>query len=339
MPKRWPNVLQPVVDAAESLKTNFYYKKYFEWGLPTRRFVQVNIETNSVCNRTCHFCLFGIKDEVPAIRMPAELYFKIIDQLAEMGYVGRLSLFCINEPLTDKRIYDFIKYASLMLPGCYHVLVSNGDILNRERLDALFDNGLDLLLINSYDEAALERNKIVYEYALDKYPDKILHTDRTIYTDWVSRAGHIQEYAKEPVKGYCDYPNYVLYVKPDGKVLSCCHDFDDQNVMGNLTKQSIKEAWYGEQFTEFRRRLNKGDRGASPLCEQCDHKPDLEYFKWNRNLAKAHGKGVRPILETSGERDMAAAQAIRATYIERENRQRRKSRPVSEQPLKKTAVG
>ncbi|NJN46773.1 MAG: hypothetical protein HC808_10170 [Candidatus Competibacteraceae bacterium] len=265
MSQRWLNTVQRALQQVHALIALFYYRKYFEWGLPTRRFVQVNIETNTVCNRTCHFCLYGIKDEVPANPMSAGLFFKIIDQLAEMKFVGRISLFSTNEPLTDKRIYEFIRYASLMLPSSCHSLVSNGDLLNRERLDRLFDSGLDLLLINSYDEEALKQNRELVEYARSQHPDKILHTDRTVYTDWVSRAGHIEQYGKTLDQGYCDLPNYALYINPKGHVLSCCHDFDSQNQMGDLTRQSVKEAWYGQQFP----RSENGSTKATVACRSC----------------------------------------------------------------------
>lgn len=304
----------------KDLFMQFYYRKYFEWGLPTRQFIQVNIETNTICNRTCHFCLYGIRNYVPANPMLASLFFRIIDQLAEMNFAGRLSLFSTNEPLTDKRIYEFIRYASLMLPDCCHTLVSNGDLLNRERLDRLFESGLDLLLLNSYDDKALPHNQDLYEYAHSQYLGKILHTDRTVYTGWVGRAGHITEYAKLPVKGFCDLPNYALYINPMGKVLSCCHDFDEQNIVGDLTRQTIEQVWNGVEFKTFRRQINQGDRSFSELCNRCDHKPDLDYFRWNEQQPRLSGKGTRWFPRNPDARSLAEALSIKEKYLERENR-------------------
>lgn len=301
---------------------NFYYRKYFEWGFPTRRFIQVNIETNTICNRTCDFCLYGIRSNVPANPMSASLYFKIIDQLAEIHFAGRLSLFSTNEPLTDKRIYEFIRYAVIMLPDCCHTLVSNGDLLDRERLDRLFQNGLDLLLLNSYDDKALQNNNGLYEYTLSQYPGKILHYDRTVYFDWVSRAGHIKQYAKAPVTGFCDLPNYALYINPKGKVLSCCHDFDEENIVGDLTKQTIMQVWYGVEFTKLRKSLNQGDRSISELCKRCDREPDLDQFRWNYQQPRLSGKGVRWFPRKPDANSLAEAQAIKTKYLERENRPR-----------------
>ena len=272
------------------LRTLFYYQRYFEWGLPTRRFAQVNIETISTCTRRCHFCAFGIKEKAPVTRMPADLFFRIVDDLAAMNFDGRFSLFSINEPLMDKRIDAFTRYASLMLPGCYHLMVTNGDLLSIERLDTLMDCGLDHLMINSYDRKALEDRAGIVAYAAATHPGKVTHVDRTTYTDWVSRAGHIKQYAKPPVSGYCDWPNYALYVKPDGKVLACCHDLDGTNTVGDLATQSTREVWYGEAFARLRARLNRGDRSVSALCRQCDHTPDLNYFRDQHLMSYRKGK-------------------------------------------------
>lgn len=322
MQKKWLNILNEMARKVQSTLTIFYYRKYFEWGLPTRRFVQVNIETNTICNRTCHFCLYGIRSKVPANPMSASLFFRIIDQLAEMRFAGRLSLFSTNEPLTDKRIYEFIRYASLMLPNSYHTLVSNGDLLNRERLDKLFASGLDLLLLNSYDDHALQRNYGFYEYALKQYPNKILHTDRTIYDDWDSRAGHIKKYFKTTAQGFCDLPNYALYINPKGRVLSCCHDFDEQNTMGDVNRQTLREIWYGQRFSALRKRLNQGDRSVSELCDGCDRQPDPEYFRWNTTQPKLSGKGASWLPRRPSVADLAEARAIREKYLKRESRPR-----------------
>ncbi|MDS4040690.1 MAG: SPASM domain-containing protein [Candidatus Competibacter sp.] len=327
-------MLKKLTQKFKDLFMLFYYRKYFEWGLPTRQFLQVNIETNTICNRTCHFCLYGIRNDVPANPMSASLFFRIMDQLAEMNFAGRLSLFSTNEPLTDKRIYEFIRYANLMLPDCLHTLVSNGDLLNRERLDRLFESGLDLLLLNSYDEEALQNNRDLYEYAHSRYSGKILHTDRTIYMGWVGRAGHITQYAKSPVKGYCDLPNYALYINPMGKVLSCCHDFDEQNLVGDLTQQTVEQVWHGVEFKTFRRRLNQGDRSYSELCNRCDHEPDLNYFRWNDLQPKLSGKGARWFPRKPDALKLAEAQAIKAKYLERESR----PRPVRMTSMRKTAL-
>jgi radical SAM protein with 4Fe4S-binding SPASM domain len=324
---RQKTITEKMAATAKDLATSLYYQKYFEWGLPTRRFAQVNIETNSNCTRNCHFCMFGIKEEVPSVRMQTDLCFRIIDELASLNFVGRFSLFNINEPLTDKRIYSFVQYAALMLPGCYHVLVTNGDLLTSEKIDALLNPGLDQLFINSYDEDARLRNTSLDEYARGAHPGKVTHVDRTQYTEWVSRAGHVKQYAKPPVAGYCDWPNYALYVKPDGRVLACCHDFDGINLVGNLTEQSVEEVWFGKAFSDLRRRLNQGDRSVSTLCSRCDHKPNLEYFRSNHLSPFVNGKSGWARRPRPSRKARVHAQAIKEALVARGDRMREYGNP------------
>jgi radical SAM protein with 4Fe4S-binding SPASM domain len=317
---QWSRFTEKLKSRVKELATTFYYQKYFEWGLPMRCFAQVNIETTNTCTRSCHFCLFGTTEKMPSMRMPANLCLKIIDELAAINFSGRFSLFNINEPLTDNRIFSFVNYASLMLPGSYHALVTNGDILDREKLKKLLDAGLDQLFINSYDELALRRNLSLYNYAYEYYPGKVTHINRTQYNDWVSRAGNIKAYAQDPVAGYCDWPNYALYVKPDGRVLACCHDFSGINVVGNLVEQSVLEVWYGKAFSRLRRSLNKGQRSISSLCNQCDHKPDLNYFKTNHLMPYVHKKKSLLASPIPTRDDKMRAQSIREDLLMHESR-------------------
>lgn len=270
----------------------FLYQGYYQVGiLPVRPFYQVNIETTTVCTRKCDFCLYGIKESVPATRMHEDVFRKLIDELAGMRFSGRLSLFNINEPLTDRRIFKFLEYASSRLPKAYHVLVSNGDLLTQERLGRLFESGLDELYVNSYDESGLAHNLEVIGL-IPEYRHRVRHVDRTQYTEWHGRAGNVAKYYSQPAVGYCELPNYVLYIKPNGDVLSCCNDFESVNVLGNVVSSSIRDVWYGKRFKDFRRRLSQGDRGCSALCSKCDYKANLPYFKKNHRVAMGKDRVV-----------------------------------------------
>ncbi|OGW37767.1 MAG: hypothetical protein A2Y97_03735 [Nitrospirae bacterium RBG_13_39_12] len=316
MNEKIKNIMNRVKNSITSAIINAYYGKYLELGLPPRRFIQVNIETNSICTRTCHYCLFGIR-KVPARHMSSQLFFNIIDQLVEMHFIGRVSLFEINEPLTDKRIYDFTRYISCVLPRCYQLLVTNGDLLNQERLDALMENGLDQLIINSYDEKSFNKNEVWFKYGTEKYPGRIEHCDKTSFKEWTSRSGHIKQYyAGEAVNTFCEYPNYILYIKPDGKVLACWNDFDEENVMGDLNRDSIREIWYGHRFKRFRGFVNKGNRSISYLCRRCDHTPDLNYMRQNKLITKKKLKKGFHSTEIVNGRMEDEAIAIKRKYLE-----------------------
>lgn len=54
----------------------------------------------------------------------------------------------------------------------------------------------------------------------------------------------------------------------DGKVLPCCFDKDAQYGMGDLTKQSFEEIWFGEKYQQFRSTLFKS-RSEIEMCKNC----------------------------------------------------------------------
>lgn len=54
----------------------------------------------------------------------------------------------------------------------------------------------------------------------------------------------------------------------DGKVLPCCFDKDARYVMGDLTKNSFEEIWFGSKYENFRASLFKS-RSEIEMCRNC----------------------------------------------------------------------
>jgi radical SAM protein with 4Fe4S-binding SPASM domain len=54
----------------------------------------------------------------------------------------------------------------------------------------------------------------------------------------------------------------------DGKVVPCCFDKDASHVMGDVTRQSFKKIWFGEQYNQFRTLLLKS-RSEIEICKNC----------------------------------------------------------------------
>ena len=85
----------------------------------------VNLETINRCNSTCEFCTANKNAEKrPYKRMEDELFYSIIDQLADWNYKGHLTMYGNNEPWLDTRIVEFHKYAREKLPEAF---ILNGD--------------------------------------------------------------------------------------------------------------------------------------------------------------------------------------------------------------------
>ena len=67
----------------------------------------------------------------------------------------------------------------------------------------------------------------------------------------------------------CTLPFRQLIIRPDGKISLCCNDPLGKMTLGDLSKQSLEEVWYGEAFRDVREKLRKG-RGSLEHCRFCD---------------------------------------------------------------------
>lgn len=234
-------------------------------------FQHILIQTNYLCTRRCHFCHFGLDASPPNVDMDEALFCNIIDQLQEIRYSGRIGPFEMNEPLTDSRLPKFLRYARQHVPAAWLIITTNGDLLNEKILNSFFNDGLNHLYLNSYDQKALFHNSALLQKIHPNLRKRITHLNRTYQTDWTSRGGNIKRFQRAAVKGPCDMVYRVMYIKPTGKVYSCYNDFFDVNEMGDLNQQSLLDVWFGKAFTALRRQLTLGRRSYSRLCGQCDY--------------------------------------------------------------------
>jgi radical SAM protein with 4Fe4S-binding SPASM domain len=54
----------------------------------------------------------------------------------------------------------------------------------------------------------------------------------------------------------------------DGKVIPCCFDKDAHFVLGDLSRQTFTEIWFGEQYNKFRASLLRS-RSEIDICKNC----------------------------------------------------------------------
>lgn len=252
-----------------------YYKKL---GAPI--FNLVMIQTTSICNRKCHFCYYGIETNPEHVIMEDGLFKKIIKNLVDIDYKGKISLFEINEPFTDPQIVSRIEYAVESLPNAWHHLVTNGDLATFEQLVRVASL-LNQLSICSYDKSSSERNSnYVAQLQKMNLKARINHGDSTTTAiNFVSRGGHIKKYYTGNINGpFCEYVYQVMMITPKGEVISCWNDFYHRNIMGDINKSNLFEIWYGKEFAEYRARLSAGDRKVSLLCAQCDYTGYNQWF-------------------------------------------------------------
>jgi MoaA/NifB/PqqE/SkfB family radical SAM enzyme len=67
----------------------------------------------------------------------------------------------------------------------------------------------------------------------------------------------------------CEAIYHRLVVSWDGKALACCNDFLRAQVVGDLCRQSVMEAWNSPAFVDLRKKLIAKEYARLPLCKSC----------------------------------------------------------------------
>ena len=237
----------------------------------------VNIETINRCNSTCAFCTANVNAEKrPLCKIDDDLYKSIIDQLADWGYKGHLTLYGNNEPLLDKRIVEMHQYAREKLPDSFIFCSTNGLILNMEKLKAL-QPYLDQLIINNYaNDYKLHKNiQQIYDYA-KAHPEEFEGIDIVIQMRYLqdvltNRAGSApnKQATEKVIEETCLLPFTDMWIMPNGKAGLCCCDNFEVTDFGDLNTMSLKECWDNPKLRKVREDIASG-RQNYPFCKHCD---------------------------------------------------------------------
>lgn len=106
----------------------------------------LQVETMSLCNMQCVFCGYSLRRDKTSV-LPEEIVLKVIDSISVTDDFNHICLSQFNEPLLDKRIYKFIKYAKgRKMPV---MIITNGLLFDsKEVRDRLIDASPDYIKIS-----------------------------------------------------------------------------------------------------------------------------------------------------------------------------------------------
>ena len=237
----------------------------------------VNIETINRCNSECEFCSANIHAERrPFMKMDENLYYSVIDQLADWGYKGHLTLYGNNEPFLDTRLVDFHKYAREKLPDSFIFCSTNGLMLTVKKVKEL-QPYINQLIINNYGlEMKLHENvQEVYDY-IKSHPEEFKDLDVQIQMRYIkevltNRAGSSpnKQATEKVITEPCLLPFTDIWITPNGKVGLCCCDNFEVTDFGDLNTTPLKDIWNSEKMKEMRMQIANG-RQNYPFCKHCD---------------------------------------------------------------------
>jgi radical SAM protein with 4Fe4S-binding SPASM domain len=206
--------------------------------------------------------------------MSNELFCKIIDELSKLNYSRNIYFNIYNEPLTDKRLPELVKYTRYKLPKTTIDIYTNGDYLDYNLYCLLREKGVDRFIISIHAEKPSSKlsetlnrltnrektNTIIIKNVYDDFKNK-----RDIF---FNRGGSIETSRAVTNNKHCPYV-LVCNIDFNGNVILCCNDYFSKHVFGNLRDQSFHEIWFDRDYIKLRNRIALGYRDL-PLCKECN---------------------------------------------------------------------
>lgn len=239
-------------------------------------FAHVEIETINRCNGICSFCPVNRRDDKRKLhKMSDELYEKIILELEELDYSGRIAPFSNNEPFLDEKIIERTRFMREHLPKAKLHMFTNGTLLTLEKYLQIIEL-LDDLVIDNYDEnlELMESIKEIYQYCVE-HPELIEKTSIVLRKPneiLTTRGGEAPNRKKQPdfsmIK--CGVPYRQVIIRPTGEISLCCNDPLGRFTLGNVLEDKLIDIWHGKRFQEIRNLLKDG-RGNLEHCKHCDY--------------------------------------------------------------------
>jgi hypothetical protein len=82
--------------------------------------------------------------------------------------------------------------------------------------------------------------------------------------------GRAYNHVGNKIASVCFYPWMAMSVLCDGRVVTCCMDYNGDQVLGDLNSQTVKEIWNGPVLSSTRRKIGKLEYSGFPTCMYCD---------------------------------------------------------------------
>ena len=215
----------------------------------------VNIETSSICNRTCSYCPNAYFPR-PDVKMDiADIEF-ILLILARHNYKGTMRFWGLNEPLMDDRICEIIFMSKRILPHCRVELSTNGDYLDTKWYRLLDIAGLDHLTVTRHSE--MERREITWKY------NNLTIVDRPRISRIYNRCGAVPFSCDGHQTGPCMWQDEIN-INADGNMRFCCNDYGGST--GNALTSDPLKIWHDLRY--WLKRIPPAFGFMTGICKRC----------------------------------------------------------------------
>ncbi len=236
-----------------------------------RLFNAIEIEINHGCNMSCSYCPNSKFQRIEKGEMDLELYNKIISQLVDLNFQGRISYDFYNEPLLCSKLIDFVSIARKALPLTSIELYSNGSYISPAKFQELISAGVSKFIVTKHEKAVAIQFEETFKTMSDEDKKKVSFRsfeDMTLFNRGgvLPEIGENRDLRLQP----CFIPSEVMTVTVKGNVVPCFEDFFQTHQMGNVNETHLGDIWKEAKYSQFRKKLRQGMRHQFEVCKDCN---------------------------------------------------------------------
>ena len=240
----------------------------------------LDIELSNLCQTSCLMCpRDAIKKRGLGVMKP-ETFTRIVKECKKFR-IQNVAFCGLGEPLLNKHIFNYIKLLKQEINGIKISMVTNGVLLTAEIVQKLIIAGIDSISIslqaldpvlystlmpgldynqvikNIHEAIAIAppRLRIAVNFTSHKMNQHELETFKNYWRRYAqirlnnmhTRGGYVNdERLMEPVTKNiittrCKIFEGINFIAYDGRILSCCHDAQGDNVMGDVHINTFDE--------------------------------------------------------------------------------------------------
>lgn len=225
----------------------------------------VSIETIDYCNRKCSWCPNKDRETSPNNIMPWDVLMRILRQLLDYQYTGRVNLFLRGEPTMDPRLVNIVAQVRYLLKTHDIRIVTNGDGLDAQRTKALFDAGVTSIHYNHYNDRLSNEGKLRDA----DFPGMSHFGLKALMPTFNNRAGKVDFNPEKSAKQCHNFLNKLVFTT-NGDVILCCNDWDKQVIFGNIMVDALSVIMNSELYRKYYYAHKEGRAKEMPLCRGCN---------------------------------------------------------------------
>ena len=227
------------------------------------------IETLTACNLRCSYCPNSVYERgliKNNQEMETKLFYKIIDELAELNWVGDIQPHSYGEPLLDGRLPSFCSYIREKIPLASISIYTNGELLNIDWYKKLVSAGVNKFRVTQHLENQSKGTLDVVRYREKQDFDNIEFTYTRLNN--INSRGGLVDVDEGKLKQECNYPDHHVGISFDGQILICCNDYLNEAKVGNIKDEKLIDIWQKPIYKDIRTNISSGNFTLD-ICKNC----------------------------------------------------------------------